>query len=116
NSVLLGTVSNTPYALTTTGLGAGSYGLTAVALDGFGLSSTTATVNVTINTGTGQAYGIASLPPAPAFYNMPTMIPGTLPGTLPLLLSQTGVYSNTPNRSPTNGLIPYQPIVPLWSD
>ena len=49
---------------------------------------------------------------------MPTVHAGhqPCPGTLPTLLSQTGVYSNTPNRSPTNGLIPYSPIVPLWSD
>jgi uncharacterized repeat protein (TIGR03806 family) len=52
----------------------------------------------------------------PAFFNMPTTMPASLPGTLPLLLSETGVFSNTPSMTPTNGLIPYRPNVILWSD
>ena len=36
--------------------------------------------------------------------------------SLPLLLSQTGVFSNTPAMTPIGGLIPYQPNTPLWSD
>ena len=35
---------------------------------------------------------------------------------MPPLLSQTGVFSNTPSMTPTNGLIPYNPNTPLWSD
>jgi uncharacterized repeat protein (TIGR03806 family) len=48
----------------------------------------------------------------PAFFNMPT----TFNGALPPLLSETGVFSNTPSMTPANGLIPYQPNVILWSD
>jgi len=112
NSVLLGGVTNPPYTLTATGLGAGGYALTAVAVDGSGLSSTTAPVNLTVAAGTGLAYGLTSNAPISAFLNMPT----TFNGTLPPLLSETGVYTNTPNRIPAPGLIPYVPITPLWSD
>jgi uncharacterized repeat protein (TIGR03806 family) len=37
-------------------------------------------------------------------------------GTIPLLLSETGVFSNTPAMIPVNGLVPYTPNTPLWSD
>ncbi len=111
-STLLGTVSNAPYSLTTTGLGAGSYALTAVAVDGSGLAATSAVVNITVNPSTGQPYGLTNYPPAPAFYNMPTVFAGPLP----TLLSQTGVFSNTPNMVPAATLIPYAPNVQLFSD
>ena len=52
-------------------------------------------------------------PLAPAFYNMPATFTS---GTIPTLLSQTGVFANTPAMLPTNGLIPYTPNTPLWSD
>jgi len=112
NSTFIGSVSNVPYALTTTGLGAGDYALTAVATDASGLSSTSAPVNITVTTATGQAYGLTNAGTATAFFNMPS----TFNGSLPPLLSQTGVFSNTPSMTPVNGLIPYQPNVPLWSD
>ena len=116
NSTLLGSVSNAPYALTATGLAAGTYTLTAVATDGSGLASTSAPVNITVKAASGQPYGLSTLAPTPAFYNMPTAIPPTLPGTVPTLLSLTGVFSNTPAMIPTNALIPYNPNVALWSD
>jgi uncharacterized repeat protein (TIGR03806 family) len=111
-STLLGTVRNAPYTLTTTGLGAGTYTLTAVAVDGSGLSATSAPVNITVNPATGLPYGLTNLTSAPAFYNMPTVYTGTLPA----LLSQTGVFTNTPAMTPVASLIPYAPNVQLFSD
>ena len=116
NGSLLGTLSNSVdaplYEMTVSGLAAGSYVLTAVATDGSGLSSTSAPVNITVNTGSGLPYGLTSNAPVTAFLNMPT----TFNGTLPALLSQTGAFSDTTNRIPAGGLIPYQPNTPLWSD
>jgi uncharacterized repeat protein (TIGR03806 family) len=112
NANFLGGVTNAPYTLTATGLDAGSYALTAVAIDGSGLSSTSAPVNITVSAGSGQPYGLTSNAPVQAFFNMPT----TYQGSLPLLLSQTGVFSNTPSMTPVAGLIPYTPNTPLWSD
>ena len=108
----LGSVSNTPYTLTTTGLPAGGYSLTAVATDGSGLSATSAPVAIVVVAGTGQPYGLTSRAAVPAFLNMPT----TSSGPLPSLLSGTGAFSDTPNRVPGNGLIAYVPNSPLWSD
>jgi len=111
-NVFLGNVSNAPFTLTTTGLGAGNYVLTAVAMDGSGLSSTSAPVNITVNPGSGAPYGLASNGIVPAFLNMPQ----TFGGTLPALLSGTGAFANTTNRTPAGGLIPYVPNTALWSD
>jgi autotransporter-associated beta strand protein len=116
NGSLLGTVSNSPYAplyeLTASALVAGGYALTAVATDGSGLSSTSAAVNITVNAGSGQPYGLTTNGTVSAFLNMPT----TFNGTLPALLSQTGAFTNTTNRTPSVGFIPYSPNTPLWSD
>jgi len=111
-TTLLGSVSNFPYTLTTTGLGAGSYDLTAVAVDGSGLASTSAVVDLTVTPATGLPYGMTNLPPAPGFYNMPPVFTGPMP----LLLSLTGVFSNTPGMLPAASLIPYAPNVQLFSD
>jgi uncharacterized repeat protein (TIGR03806 family) len=43
-------------------------------------------------------------------------MPTTYGGSLPALLSQTGVFSNTPSMTPVSALIPYTPNTPLWSD
>jgi uncharacterized repeat protein (TIGR03806 family) len=111
-STLIGSVSNAPYSLTTTGLAAGNYTLTAVAVDGSGLSTTSAPVHITVNPATGLSYGLTNLASAPAFYNMPPVYTGTLPA----LLSLTGVFSNTPAMTPAASLIPYAPNVQLFSD
>jgi len=112
NSSFLGSVTSPPYSITASGLGAGAYALTAVAVDGSGLSSTSALVNITVNPGTGQPYGITNRSLAQAFLNMPT----TYNGALPALVSLTGIFSNTTNMTPVSSLIPYMPNTPLWSD
>ena len=116
NGALLGTLTKSAdaplYTITATGLTAGAYALTVVATDGSGLSSTSAPINITVNSGSGAAYGMTTNPPVNAFLNMPS----SFNGVLPPLLSQTGAYSDTPNRIPSSGLIPYIPNVPLWSD
>jgi uncharacterized repeat protein (TIGR03806 family) len=112
NGTLLGSATNLPYTITATGIAAGNYALTAVAVDGSGLSSTSAPVNITVANASGQPYGLTSIGTVAPFFNMPT----TFNGTMPANLSQTGVFSNTPGLMPTNGLIPYIPNTPLWSD
>ncbi len=112
NGTSLGSISNLPYALTANGLAAGSYALTAVATDGSSLVSTSSPVNITVNSGSGLPYGFTPRGPVPAFLKMPQ----TAAGSLPTLLSQAGVFANMPNMVPTNGLIPYSPNTPLWSD
>jgi len=112
NGIWLGSVTNEPYTLTATGLGAGVYTLTAIAVDGSGLSSTTAPVNITVTSGSGLPYGLTTNGPVAAFLNLPT----TSAGALPPLLSGTGVFSNTTNRTPAAGLLPYAPNEPQWKD
>ncbi|MDB6065209.1 MAG: hypothetical protein JWR26_1417, partial [Pedosphaera sp.] len=116
NGSLLGSVTNSPFTLTFTGLAAGAYSLTAVALDTTGLSATSAPVSITVNAGTGQPYGLNSRGLVNAFLNMPMAGTGTGTGTLPLTLSQTGVFTNTASLTASSGLIPYSVNVPLWSD
>ena len=57
-------------------------------------------------------YGIASRTAAPAYLNMPQLADGKIP----LLLSQTGAFRDTRNLVPAAGLIPYDLVVPFWSD
>ena len=112
NGALWGIVSNSPYVMTKTGIVPGSYALTARATDGSGLVSTSAPVNITVNAGTGAPYGLTSRGTNPAYFNMPP----TINGSLPPVLSQAGVFSDTPGLVPTSGLIPYSPNTALWSD
>lgn len=106
-----GGLSNT-LSVTTTGLGVGTYSFKAVASDLSGLMSTSAPVGITVSGGTGLPYGLTNRAAIAPFLNMP---PG-FAGALPPLLSQTGVFTNTPGMGAAAGLIPYNVNVPLWSD
>jgi uncharacterized repeat protein (TIGR03806 family) len=57
-------------------------------------------------------HGLASRIPTKAFLQMPARADGKIP----VLLSQTGVFSDTPKLIPNAGLIPYDLIVAFWSD
>ena len=112
NNTLLGRVTDLPYTLTATGLPAGGYALSAAAVDGSGLSNASARVNITVANGGRRPYGLTRRPAVPAYFNMPA----TFNGALPPLLSRTGVFRDTPSMTPADGLIPYAPNTPLWSD
>ena len=112
DGALVATLTNSPYTFTVTGVAEGSPTLTAVAVDGSGLSNTSAPVHITVNAGSGLPYGVSSRPTAPPYFNMPP----TILGSLPPLLSEVGVFSDTTNMTAANSLIPYNPNVPLWSD
>ncbi len=116
NGNLLGTLSNSPYmpsyVITPTGFGAGNYAFTAVATDGSGLTSTSAVVNITVAAGSGQPYGLTTNGGFAAFATMPT----TFLGALPPVLSASGAFANTTNRTPFGGFTPYAPNAAFWSD
>ncbi len=114
NGILVGSVSNAPYAFTVTGLVAWSYTLTATATDGSGLTGTSAPVAVTVNAASGLPYGLITNATLVAFLNQ--KMPGSFSGTIPALLSATGAFADTPNRIPAGGLITYLPNTPLWYD
>lgn len=57
-------------------------------------------------------YGLTSRAAPRAYLNMPQVADGKLP----LLLSQTGAFRDTRNLIPADGLIPYDLVVPFWSD
>jgi uncharacterized repeat protein (TIGR03806 family) len=100
------------YAVTATGLSAGSYTLTAVATDGSGLSSTSAPVRINVTAGSGLPYGLTTRKKVSPFLNLPA----SSDGALPPLLSGTGAFSDTANRTPASGLIPYKLNAPSWDD
>ncbi len=106
-----GTSSNS-FTVTTTGLNAGNYALTAVATDLTGLISTSAPVNITVTAATGAAYGMTSRPIAPAFFGLPM----SFSSPAPTQISQLGIFSNTPTMTTVAALIPYNVNTPFWSD
>src|SRR5690349_19410402 len=59
-----------------------------------------------------QPYGIAQRTATKPFLSMPERADGLIPP----LLSQTGAFTDTPNMVPAPGLIPYDLVVPFWSD
>ncbi len=74
--------------------------------------STSAPVSITVTAANGPPYGLLSRGTAAPFLNMPASSSGTMPTNL----SQTGAFASTPNLTPSSALIPYEVIVPLWSD
>src|SRR5262249_1171453 len=113
NGALLGSISNSPYVFTATGLTVGNYTIMAEVTDGSGLPGTSAPVNITISSGSGSPYWLASRSTALPFLNMPQSFDNRL---MPAKLSQTGAFTDTANVIPIAGLIPYAPNTPLWSD
>ena len=60
---------------------------------------------------------VAHAAPTPRVVPKPYLLmPQTAEGKIPALLSQTGVFKDTPNLVPSDGLIPYDLIVAFWSD
>lgn len=59
-----------------------------------------------------RGYGLGSRPEAKAYLQMPKRADGTFPG----LLSQTGAFKDLTRLQPEDALVPYDLIVPFWSD
>jgi uncharacterized repeat protein (TIGR03806 family) len=57
-------------------------------------------------------YGVNSRTETPPYLRMPS----TAAGKIPKLLSQTGAFEDTRNLVPSEGLVPYDLVVPFWSD
>jgi uncharacterized repeat protein (TIGR03806 family) len=57
-------------------------------------------------------YGLSTRIAPAAYLRMPHLAGGKIP----LLLSQTGAFSDTRNLVHSSGLIPYDIVVPFWSD
>lgn len=58
------------------------------------------------------AFGISTRTAPKPYLNMPPLASGAIPK----LLSQTGAFTDTAHMVPTPGLVPYDLIVPFWSD
>jgi len=58
------------------------------------------------------AYGLAVRPAAPAYWGMPDRVDGRLPQRL----SETGVYKDLVRLQLNEAFIPYDLVVPFWSD
>ena len=98
-------------SLTATGLTPGDYTVRAVAVDLTGFTRSSASVHVTLNSGSAP-YGLTNRIAVSPFLNMPQ----SLVGAMPPLLSLTGVFTNTAAMAAAPGLIPYSVNVPVWSD
>jgi len=58
------------------------------------------------------SYGLTSRPAAKAYLQMPERADGTIPP----LLSETGVFTDLARLQTADALIPYDLIIPFWSD
>ena len=85
-------------------------GIRTSALLALALSSATFAL-ATPGAGT-SPYGLTTRVAPRAYLGMPEQADGKLPP----LLSETGAFSNTPDQIPSRGLIPYEIVVPFWSD
>ena len=61
---------------------------------------------------TAAAYGLAARVPAPAYWGMPDRISGRLPSHL----SETGIFKDLVRLQLNEAFIPYDLVVPFWSD
>ena len=61
------------------------------------------------------SYAIACRPNAKPYLDMPITANEDL-SNLPILLSETGAFSDAATMTPSNSLIPFEPIAKLWSD
>jgi uncharacterized repeat protein (TIGR03806 family) len=59
-----------------------------------------------------RPYGLTSRIETQPYLHMPPLADGKIP----VLLSETGAFSDTAKMIPSAGLIPYELIVPFWSD
>jgi uncharacterized repeat protein (TIGR03806 family) len=59
-----------------------------------------------------RPYGLGARPPAPPYL----LMPDNADGPIPALLSQTGAFADVAKLTPASALIPYDLIVPFWSD
>ena len=59
-----------------------------------------------------KPFGLAARPGSKSFLQMPPRADGAIPK----LLSQTGAFKNVREFSPADDLIPYDLVVPFWSD
>jgi RHS repeat-associated protein len=92
----IGTATNAPYTFNWTNVGQGSYALTAVATDNDGAMTTSAAVNVTVNSGVAQLYYIV-----PDHLNTPRLIADST-GTTVWRWDQGEPFGNdVPNNNPT---------------
>ncbi|MSU65529.1 MAG: hypothetical protein EXS38_05390 [Opitutus sp.] len=57
-------------------------------------------------------HGLEARPPAKAYLQMPP----NADGPIPRQLSETGAFKDLPKLIPADGLIPYDLVVPFWSD
>jgi uncharacterized repeat protein (TIGR03806 family) len=62
--------------------------------------------------GASAAYGLDSRVETHPYLRMPS----TAAGSIPKLLSQTGAFKDARNLVPSEGLVPYDLVVPFWSD